>query len=126
MIGENGNGLLVPGKNPGGLGERSLWSVGTRDIRLVERALRESWTISDSARTAMIGRLELAVSDPKTRPRAFFSAVKALLAISRINLAAVDVASRAQAAEDLAERVAKLMAELKKREAQNRLQGRRR
>ena len=102
MSGDNGNGLqvfhdMVPEKTPGGLGDSSVWTSGTRDVRLVERAVRESWTVSDGARRAMMRRLESVVSDPESKPRAFYAAVKALAALSRINLAAVDVAIRALA-----------------------------
>ena len=112
-VGQNGNGLilhadLVPEKTPGGLGESSVWTSGTRDVRLAERAVRESWTVSDDARGAMMRRLESVVSNPESKPRAFYAAVKALAALSRINLAAVDVAIRALQFEDLADRVAAL------------------
>jgi hypothetical protein len=53
-------------------------------------------------------RLERIVSDPESKPRAFFAAVKANAALARLNLAAVDVAIRARQFEDMAERVAAL------------------
>jgi hypothetical protein len=67
----------------------------------------------------MIERLERIISDPDSKPRAFFAAVKALTALSRINLAAVDVAIRAHQHEDLAERVAAL----EQRASEARMQG---
>jgi hypothetical protein len=56
----------------------------------------------------MIHRLEDVVADPASRPRAFFTAVKAITALSRLNLAAVDVAIRAKQADELADRVDEL------------------
>jgi len=122
MSGENGNGngLQVPEIIPGGLGERCLWTAGARDVRLAERATRECWVMSDAARAAMMARLEAVVLDPGSKPRAFFSAVKAIAGLQRITLAAVDCAIRAHQFEDLAERVA----ELEKRQARNRLNDR--
>ena len=92
----------------GGLGDPCVWTTGTRDVRLAERAVRESWTLSDDARRAMMLRLETIVSDPETKPRAFLAAVKAIAGLSRINLAAVNVAIRALQFQDLTERVAAL------------------
>jgi hypothetical protein len=119
----NGNGLQVVNdiileKRSGGLGERSVWTSGTRDVRLAERAVRESRTVSDGARSAMMRRLESVVSDPESKPRAFYAAVKALAALSRINLAAVDVAIRALQFEDLADRVAALEERAKRNDMQ--------
>ncbi len=109
MSSDNGNVVLaVPEKNAGGLGDRSVWSAGTRDVRLAERAVRECWLLRDDARAAMMARLEAVVLDPGSKPRAFYAAVKALAGLSRINLAAVDVAIRALQFEDLADRVAEL------------------
>jgi len=76
--------------------------------------------MSDAARAAMMARLEAVVLDPGSKPRAFFSAVKAIAGLQRITLAAVDCAIRAHQFEDLAERVA----ELEKRQARNRLNDR--
>jgi hypothetical protein len=59
------------------------------------------------------------VSDPESKPRAFFAAVKALAAPSRINLAAVNVAIRALQFKDLADRVAALEQRAKREETQS-------
>jgi hypothetical protein len=67
----------------------------------------------------MMRRLERIISDPESKPRAFFAAVKALAALSRINLAAVDVAIRAYQFEDLADRVAALEQRAKREEMQS-------
>ena len=78
MSSDNGNVVLaVPEKNAGGLGDRSVWSAGTRDVRLAERAVRECWLLRDDARAAMMARLEAVVLDPGSKPRAFYAAVKA-------------------------------------------------
>ena len=122
-IGQNGNGLMLhaddlPEKTTGGLGDASVWTSGTRDVRLAERAVRESWTVSDDARIAMMRRLESVVSNPESKPRAFFAAAKALAALSRINLAAVDLAIRALQFEELADRVAALEERAKRNDMQ--------
>ena len=77
----------------------------TRDIRLTERAIRESWDLPEVTRQAMLDRLGTLVSDPATKTRAFLAAAKTLTALSRINLSAVDVAIRAVVHEDLGRRL---------------------
>jgi hypothetical protein len=62
----------------------------------------------------MIRRSERVVSNPKSKPRAFRAAVKALTALSRLNLAAVEVAIRASQFEDMADRVAALEERVKR------------
>src|SRR5262249_19148912 len=86
-----------------GLPSAEPWT--TRDVRLPERALRESWDLSLDATAAMIKRLEAIVSDPASKPRAFERASKALMALSRINLTVVDTAIRARHADRIADQV---------------------
>jgi hypothetical protein len=71
-------------------------------------ALAERWEMDPTARAAMIRRLEDVVADPVTKFRAFQAASKALTALSRLNLAAVDTAIRAKQADELVDRVAEL------------------
>jgi hypothetical protein len=93
-------------KAPGGLG--GSFTPGTRDVRLVALALEERWPMDPTARAAMIRRLEDVATDPTTKPRAFFTAVRAITALSKLNLAAVDTAIRAKQADELADRVDEL------------------
>jgi hypothetical protein len=77
----------------------------TRDVRLIERAIRESWDLPEDTRRAMVARLGTMIADPETKTRAFLAAAKTLIALSRVNLSAVDVAIRARSAEDVVERL---------------------
>ena len=79
--------------------------ITTRDVRLTERAIRESWDLPEDTRQAMVARLGTLISDPATKTRAFLAAAKTLTALSRINLSAVDVAIRAEVHEDLGRRL---------------------
>ena len=80
----------------------------TRDVRLLERAIRESWDLSEDIRQAMLARLGTLISDPTTKTRAFLAAAKTLIGLSRLNLVAIDVAIRARQQEDLDERLTEL------------------
>jgi hypothetical protein len=95
----------------GGSGGESATTT-TRDVRLLERAIRESWDLPEATRQAMVARLGTLMSDPTTKIRAFLAVAKTLTALSRINLSAVDVAIRAEVHEDLGERVANLEARM--------------
>ncbi len=95
----------------GGSGGENVQTT-TRDVRLTERAIRESWDLPEGTRQAMLARLGTLISDPTTKTRAFLAAAKTLIAVSRVNLSAVDVAIRAEVHEDLGERVAELEARM--------------
>jgi hypothetical protein len=88
----------------GGSGGENV-QITTRDVRLTERAIRESWDLPEVTRQAMLARLGTLISDPTTKTRAFLAAAKTLIAVSRVNLSAVDVAIRAKAAEDFDQRL---------------------
>jgi hypothetical protein len=108
-------------KAPGGLGDRSAppaMTTGTRDVRLTALALEERWPLSPEAKAAAVRRLEDVVSNPASGPRAFASALKALTALSRLNLAAVDVTLKAKAQEELEERVAAVEQRLEQQKLQ--------
>jgi hypothetical protein len=60
----------------------------------------------------MLTRLGSVVTDPKAKLRAVLAAAKTLATLSRINLTLLDTAIRAQAHEELEERVADLEARL--------------
>jgi hypothetical protein len=83
-------------------------ALTTRDVRLVALALAERWEMDPTARAAMIHRLEDVVANPTTKLRAFFTAVRAITSLSRLNLAAVDTAIRAKQADELVDRVTEL------------------
>jgi hypothetical protein len=102
-------------ETPWGLGTASALTSGTRDVRLVQRALQECWPISVEARQALVARLEKIVQDPATKLRSFHAAAKALMAISRINLSSIGTAIAAQQHEELVQR----LDELEKRVQQN-------
>jgi hypothetical protein len=93
-------------KASGGLG--GSFTRGTRDVRLVALALQERWPIDPAARQAMVRRLEDVVADPVTRPRAFLAAVKAIMGLSRINLAAITSAIQAKEHEEVLDRLDEL------------------
>src|SRR4051794_34036988 len=81
---------------------------GTRDIRLVERALRERWPIPKALRGPLIDRLAKIVQDPEASPREATSAAKAILTASRLNLETITAAIRADEHVTLVSRVAEL------------------
>jgi hypothetical protein len=96
--------------------ERGLGSgcaPNTRDIRLTSLAIREQWPLDPSAKAAAVRRLEEAVRNPATKPRAFHAALKALTSLSRINLQAIGTTINARAQEELAERMAEIERQLK-------------
>jgi hypothetical protein len=69
----------------GGSGGGSAGTT-TRDVRLLARALAESWDIPEDTRHAMLARLGQVVADPNSKLRAVLSASKTLFSLSRINL----------------------------------------
>jgi hypothetical protein len=88
-----------------GMGFPFTATSGTRDVRLLAMALREQWPMSPEKRAVAVKRLEEVISNPASKPRSFYIALKALTSLSRINLQCVDTAIRAQAAEDFDERI---------------------
>jgi hypothetical protein len=89
-----------------GSGSTSAPATNTRDVRLLALALEERWPMSPEAREAAVARLEAVVLDRSSKGRAFDRALRALTSLGRLNLAAVDVAMKARAQEELEERVA--------------------
>jgi len=69
----------------GGSGGGSAGTT-TRDVRLLARALAESWDIPEDTRHAMLARLGQVVADPNSKLRAVLSASKTLFSLSRIKL----------------------------------------
>jgi hypothetical protein len=64
-------------------------------------ALQEAWPMNATVRKKALKRLEADVSNPATRPRAFHAAFRALLSLSRTNLAVVETTIKARQAEEL-------------------------
>lgn len=103
----------------GGLGGNLRPGRGTRDTRLIERALAEQWPIPKKMRKPLIERLNEIVQDTGSSPREVTSAAKAILSASKINLETITAAIKANEHEELIERVA----ELEQRQAQAELKG---
>ena len=89
----------------------------TRDVRLLSRALAESWDIPEDIRRAIVERMGAVVMDPQAKLRAVLAASKTLAGLSRINLTVVDVAIRARTHEELEARVGELEARVADRGA---------
>jgi hypothetical protein len=98
----------IPPKTPGGTGGLSAPLRTTSDVRLVERALAESWPMDPAVKAQAVRRLEEVITDPDRGLRAVLAATNALASLSRINLSAVDVALRAKSQEELEERLTEL------------------
>jgi hypothetical protein len=104
---------MTPDPNPSDDAVKSERGSGlnaptTRDVRLLGWALAEHWEMSPEARAAAIARLERVVADKQSRPRAFSVALKTLMGLSRINLAATETAIRAREHEELERRLTEL------------------
>jgi hypothetical protein len=95
---------MPTGENAGGSGGECIQPT-TRDPRLLSRALAESWDIPEDIHKGIVDRLGAVVLDPDSKLRAVLAASKTLAGLSRINLAGVDVAIRAELHERLAERI---------------------
>jgi hypothetical protein len=99
------------GNSSEGFGE-ILRASGTRDVRLLAMALNEHWEMPPAVRAMAIQRLEFIVMSPDTTGRAFGAALKALITLSRHNLAVVDTACKAKAIEEHEERLKELESRL--------------
>jgi hypothetical protein len=102
-----GGDIMATSKTSGGSGGKHA-RITTRDVRLIERAIRESWDLPEDTRRAMVARLGAVVLDPQSKLRAVLGASKALAGLSRLNLMVVDVAIRAEVHEDLVRRFTEL------------------
>jgi hypothetical protein len=100
-------------QDEGGLGGKT--GRGIRDVRLVERALREDWPIPPALRPKLIKRLSKIIQDKTASPREITSACKVVLSASRINLELIGVVIAAQTHEELEGR----LTELEKRTAKH-------
>jgi hypothetical protein len=84
--------------------------LGIRDLRLVERAVREYWPITEAQRAVVIDRLVSLMAEPASTLREVASAARTLLAFSKINLQSVAPTVAADAHDDLPLRLALLEA----------------
>ncbi|MGL4512085.1 MAG: hypothetical protein ACRCT8_03270 [Lacipirellulaceae bacterium] len=71
----------------GGLGGQ-LREAGSRDTRLIERALRERWPIPDELKAAVVERQLRIATDPKSSSREATSAARCLAGMEGQNAAA--------------------------------------
>ena len=67
----------------GGSGGESA-STTTRDVRLLERTVCESWDLAEDMRQAAVGRLGTLISDPTTKTRAFVAATLGAIHVSHV------------------------------------------
>jgi hypothetical protein len=70
----------------GGLGG-NLRPVGTRDTRLLDRAVRENWPIPEEYRKPVVDRMYDIVTDSKTKAREASIAARVLVAMEQQNQA---------------------------------------
>lgn len=61
---------------------------GTRDTRLLERALRERWPIPEQFRAAVVKRLLAVIAKKNAKPREIISASRALFQADSVNIEA--------------------------------------
>ena len=97
---------MTSADDAGGLGGTTR--RGTRDTRLVDRALRERWPIPKALRGPLIERLAKIVQDPEASPREATAAARAILSASKINSDLIGVTVKAIEHEELAAKVADL------------------
>ncbi len=90
-------------ENQGGSGGTCIRNE--RQMRLVERALRERWRISKPLRGSLVDRVGRILDDPNASPREVTAAAKAILSASKLNLENVTVACKALEYLDLEGRV---------------------
>jgi hypothetical protein len=75
---------------------------------LLQLALRENWSIPQSTVDAMMEQLAGVLEEPgmmQKKPRLYLKCIQALQSLSKKNLQSVDTGIRAQAADQLDERV---------------------
>jgi hypothetical protein len=98
-------------KGPGGSG--GTLERGRANTKLLERALRAGWPVRPELRAKVLDRLEAVIDDPQASHRETTSASKALMDATRLELAAIETAIRAEQHEEIAERVREIEARLK-------------
>jgi hypothetical protein len=78
------------------------------DAKLAERALRERWPVPEERRPELVAKLIEVALASETPPRERVSAIKALLAASKVNLDALRLSLAAAEFEELSARLAAL------------------
>jgi hypothetical protein len=81
---------------------------GAERFPLMKRTMRERWEIPDSLRGALVAKLSNIINDPNSAHREVLSAVSAILAVSKINLANIGLMLKVQEYEDLEQRITEL------------------
>lgn len=66
--------------------EENILPTGTRDTRLLERAVRERWPIPDKFKKAIINRQIKIAIDPTSSGREARAAARTIIAADKINL----------------------------------------
>jgi hypothetical protein len=78
------------------------------DQRLVARALKQSWPVSEKLKKAAMKRAKETLADPQSSPRSVSAATRTILSATQTNLQAIDTALRCRLQEELQEDVAAL------------------
>jgi hypothetical protein len=78
------------------------------EFSLIDRTNRERWEIPASMRRPLVARLSRIICDPNTPHREVLSAVSAILTVSKINLANIDLTIKVQQHEELERRMTEI------------------
>jgi hypothetical protein len=81
---------------------------GRRDVqglRLIERAAREQWDISEAMRAKLLARLEAVLDDPRSSRREVAVVGRTISALSQINISSVSMTIKADEHENMAKRL---------------------
>lgn len=80
------DGTPLNGTDSGGLGG-NLRRQGTRDTRILERAIREQWPVPDDIRAAIVERQAAIATSGEVSPREATSAARCLVSMTQQNQA---------------------------------------
>ena len=78
------------------------------DQRLVARALKQSWPVSEKLKKAAMKRAKQTLADPQASPRSVSAATRMVLSATQTNLQAIDMALRCRLQEELVVEVEEL------------------
>jgi hypothetical protein len=71
------------------------------DQKLVARALKQSWPVSERLKKSAMKRAKETLADPNASPRAVSAATRMVLSATQTNLQAIDTALRCRLQEEL-------------------------
>jgi hypothetical protein len=77
----------------------------------LERALRQSWPVTEAMKAKALKRALETLNDKESHPRSIAAATRAVISATQVNLAVVDTAIRAKQSEDFDERLKALEAQ---------------